>query len=521
MDFSVSIRIYLFAFFLLVLGLFINLGKQPLFLEEPRRVMIAMEIQENANPFVPTQLGEPYYRKPPFFNWVLNGSAALFGGYSEWAMRFPTVCSVLLISIFIFLITDRFINRETALLSALLLPICSGIMFYFSTLAEIDLFYSLITFLSILSIFFFDQKGNHWLLFSATYSLGAIGVLTKGLPSIPFIGLSLLAYFIYQKRFRELFSLAHLLGIVLFATIVGGYVWLYQQEGSILNLLITVSEESGNRTLASNGFIAFMQHLFLFPLQTLGDMMPGSLLLLYAFRKDFFQVVRENKLVHFCFWMFVANYWVYWISPGAKMRYIYMLYPFIMIVLAYFFLNKRDQSSRINFFFERALQALLLLMPIAAILVPFIPELHFLKTRYWIAGVAFLVFASLNYSVLKRKLPVFLTFLIAILCIRIVFDLTVLPQRADDSDGQKNKDLAHQILDITKDQPLYIWKAGRFSFTTVYYINKEQGKTLRRKYEVEEGAYYLANKKWIPDHPHDSYLSFPYHEEEYHLVKFK
>ena len=59
---------------LLLLGLFLNLGIQPIFLEEPRRSFIAFELLHNNNFWVPTELGEHYYKKPPFFNWVLLAS---------------------------------------------------------------------------------------------------------------------------------------------------------------------------------------------------------------------------------------------------------------------------------------------------------------------------------------------------------------------------------------------------------------------------------------------------------------
>ena len=50
---------------LLIVSLFINLGMQPLYLEEPRRAIIALEMIFNKNFIVPTELGEFYYNKPP------------------------------------------------------------------------------------------------------------------------------------------------------------------------------------------------------------------------------------------------------------------------------------------------------------------------------------------------------------------------------------------------------------------------------------------------------------------------
>ena len=60
-----------FIFLLFVLAYLLNLGLQPLFLEEPRRTLIAIEMLHNKNLWIPTELGVYYFKKPPFFNWVL------------------------------------------------------------------------------------------------------------------------------------------------------------------------------------------------------------------------------------------------------------------------------------------------------------------------------------------------------------------------------------------------------------------------------------------------------------------
>ena len=52
-------------------GMLLFLGKAPLYLEEPRRAVIAMEIAWSGNYWAPTLFGEWYYNKPPVFNWLL------------------------------------------------------------------------------------------------------------------------------------------------------------------------------------------------------------------------------------------------------------------------------------------------------------------------------------------------------------------------------------------------------------------------------------------------------------------
>ena len=85
--------LYFCAAFLLLIGYLFNLGVQPLYLEEPRRTIVAMELLENQNFWVPTLIGEYYYNKPPLYNWLLIAFSKLFDGFNEFGLRLPTVLS--------------------------------------------------------------------------------------------------------------------------------------------------------------------------------------------------------------------------------------------------------------------------------------------------------------------------------------------------------------------------------------------------------------------------------------------
>ena len=68
---------------LLIASFFINIGEEPLYLEEPRRAMVAAEMEFQDNLIVPTHLGNFYYRKPPLFNWVVLTSLRTFPQHPE------------------------------------------------------------------------------------------------------------------------------------------------------------------------------------------------------------------------------------------------------------------------------------------------------------------------------------------------------------------------------------------------------------------------------------------------------
>ncbi len=517
---STESKIHVLTSVVLLVGLFLNLGLQPFYLEEPRRVLITMEMLENNNWTLPTQLGEYYYNKPPGFNWVLIGSTSLFGELNEWSARFPTVLSTILLSVLIFLLNWRYLNRRAAWLGAILFTSSAGILFYFSTLAEIDLYYSLLTFASIAAIFHFHKVQRYFPLFLIIYGLSALGFLTKGLPSLVFIAISLLVFFTYQRQWYRLFSLAHFSGILLFAAIIGTYFWHYAQHNSVQQFITVLWGQSSERTVIDQGFFDLFGHVLAFPFQTIGDIMPGGLLLLFAIRKDFWKLIRQNDWITFCCWMFGVNFILYWLSPGAKLRYIYMLYPFLLNVLLYLYLQRSSLRPWRMQLFRGILQSLLGIMAIAAAIIPLIEDLAFLNYLLPLAAIGFLLFMALFIIGWRRKALLLPVFLLAVAIARIFFDLTVLPQRAYDSGGQRGKDIAAEIVDIVEDKPLHIWQDGRFSFTIVAYINQLRGQTIRRNYQRERDAFYIANDTLLTN-PHESFYELQYHESTLQLVKWK
>lgn len=504
---------------LLFAGMFINLGKQPLYLEEPRRALISMEMWERGNPWVPTELGAYYYNKPPVFNWVLMGSAALLGGFHEWAMRLPTVLSTIGLCLILFFMGRRYVDASFGWVSALLFAANGSILLFFSHLGEIDLFYALTGFAGFAALFHFYQTRRDLLLFTAFYGLNAIGFLTKGLPSILFIGLSLGVWFAYQRDWRRLFSRAHLAGIGVFALIVGGYLYQYSLYNGLDRLLPEWIGQAGERTVAGQGIGPLLSHLVLYPLDTLKDLLPFSLLAIFLWRKDVPGLLRRNDWVAFSALVFAANFPVYWLSPGAKQRYLYMLFPLLLIVFTWAWRHRAELKPVVNAIFRVLTGALLLVFAAGAPALAFVPDLSFLPYEYLLAGVAGLALFSLCYLYWKRKGMELALLIVAMAVARIAFDLTVLPQRAHQSGALEDKALAVEIQRIAQDQPLYIYRFDRISHTTVYYLNRLRGECLKRSYREEPGAYYLAEADCV-ERPYQELLEFEYDKRRYILFQF-
>ncbi len=501
--------IYL-LFILLAASLIHRLGFQPLYQEEPRRALIALEMIYNDNYVVPTEFGEFYYKKPPVWNWVIIAGYKLFG-VNEFAVRIFSVLSFLAMGFLIYKICKLYIGKQQAIISSLFFLISVDLYFYFSLLGEIDLFYSLITFASFLTIFYFYEKKNYLLLFVLTYSLSAIGFLTKGFPSVIFLGLSLLTFFLYKQNFKRLFSFYHFVGIALFIAIIGTYFLLYNHYNDSIYYLSQLWSRSSKRTVLQEDLLNLFHHSYQFPFLILKNILPATLMILFLFQKKLFKKIRKNKLVEFSFLIFIVNVLVYWISPGSRDRYIYMLYPFPIIILVYFYFEYYKSSSKnIKMIYNILNGIFVVSLPIASIVIILIDDLQYIDGLYYYAIVGFLsgVFLLLNYfksMQFNRLLIVVLSFIL----LRFLFNLTVLEHRNTYGDSRLQCNNAYEILEMIEDKPVYLYQSTDCSHTTIFYLEKEQERVIPRKDHLEKGVYFIANDYYdIKERPYKVLIEF-------------
>jgi 4-amino-4-deoxy-L-arabinose transferase-like glycosyltransferase len=494
--------LYLLAGLLLLIGYFLNLGVQPLYMEEPRRSIIAMELLENHNWWVPTLIGEYYYNKPPFYNWILIGFEKLLGGFSEFNLRLPTVLATFGIAGLMYgVVKKQLQNEQLGFLSALLFLTASGILLFFSMLAEIDMVYSLIVFAGMLAIFHFGEKERYWPLFLLVYLSCALGVLTKGLPSFVFTAVSLLLYFIDKKRFKALFHPAHFAGIGLLGLVLFAYYYQYAQYHDLSRVWIRMLTESGDRTVVNNSWSEFFTHLIVFPLNWVGDMAPASLLLVFLWRKDWKTVLlSQNSFIRFCTLMLVFNALPYWISPGTRMRYVYMLYPLACIVLAWVYHQRQTAPSWTGRVFRIFALIVSGAFALGVLALPWIPDLQFMKSSvYPLAVAAALVFGACFWVGMRKPDLALPLLLLSFAIARLVFDVTVLPQRNQEGGAQRDRKLAQRIDKIVKDAPLYTaFQEKVVAYTTIVYLNQMRNRVVKRKDRLQKGDFYLIPLKRAP-----------------------
>ena len=485
---------------LLFPALFINLGLMTFIDDEAIRSLVALEMDLRGNYIMPTLNQEAYFNKPPLFNWLLLGYFYLLGNLTELTARSANVISLLAYAGVIFLSTRPFLGNKRALLNAFFLITCGRILFWDSMLGLIDITFSLVIFSSFMVVFYAFQKKLWYTLFLLTYFLTAVGFLMKGLPALVFQAFTLLTWFIAQKEWRRLFSLAHLTGILVLASILGLYYYAYFQYVPIEEVTNTLLTESSKRTAVNYGIGPTIQHLFTFPLEMTYHFLPWSLMVLYFFRKKSLQLIWKHPFLKFCILVFLSNLILYWTSVEVYPRYLLMHAPLLFTV----FLALHRQHLENNTWHFRVVMALLFMICLfffGLSFVPFLPEMVD-DVPHKLVKTSFLLGATLSLLLvfaMRKTVRIFATIGMLLLA-RIGFDWFVLPDRYQEDWGTmvqtSSIEVGESLMDI---EDLYIYKASSCQATNSYYITRTRKQLLPRKYEgFEVGDYMIIDQEMYP-----------------------
>lgn len=451
--------LFVLALLLAVPALLINLGSQPVIDDEAIRALVAVEMIENGEYITPTIAGELYLKKPPLYNWLILISYKLMGSYDEWAVRMPMVVSLLVFTVLIFYYFRKELDARVAVLAALMFLTSGRILIYESLHGLIDITYSLIIFLFFMHIYRSFMQGKMVWLYLGGYLLIALAFLMKGLPSIVFLGITLLVLFISNRKFKLLFHWGHYLGVILFAAIVGGYYYLYFRNNGLplQEILDVILGESTRRTVIRFGFWQTVLHILVYPFEVLYHFLPWSLLLILFFARGSFRLIRKQPFIRYISLVFLANIVIYWTSPEVFPRYILMLIPLMFGVFAFLFVKQREQSATISRVIEIVFGVLLcLLIPVG--LAPVFAEVPLSELqRYIYSGFLLTSFGLLTYLYWAKKQQRLILVVMALLIARIGFDLIVIPTRVANSEEIDGKEMAKFLADESAGETLEFW----------------------------------------------------------------
>ncbi len=501
--------------------------------EEPRRAAVAMEMAITGEYIVPKINGWNYYNKPPLFNWLIAGLFKVFGSYDEWLVRVPSLVALLLTALANYFFTRKYLSEEVAVLSSFLFLTAGDIFFYGTQMAgEIDLFFSLLVYLQVILIFHFSHKKQYLLLFTFTYILTALGVLTKGLPSIAFQGITLLMWFVYKKQFRMLFHWTHMAGILCFVLITGLYFYSYSRQEDVIPFMVNLLKESSQRSAAESKLLLLVSGIVTYPINLLKFLLPWSLLVGYLFSKKNWQAIKTNEALVFCTLFFLANIPLYWFTPDAKSRYIYMFFPFLMILFAHFRQLRSSEWLNTTSVLNNLFTMLVIAVPLASLMLPWIID-HTIISHAIIKGLAIsLLSGYVAWLFVREKSPRRIYYVVLSLVIaRIGMNLFYLPSLNQNSRAMANQLHVEKMIELTAEKQFYlsglpnkqsielsfgpfgkiqeqVTTAPLLSYTIPYYYTKKTHQVLQFEDTMKPGKYYLLKESEIGDNPVDTLYTF-------------
>ena len=521
-------HLFWLLFVLLGISLFINVSTNPLFLEEPRRAMVALEMYLQDNLMVPTLYGEFYYRKPPVFNWVILGSMQLFSEHPEFACRTVSILSYLLMGLLTYWVCKKYHSERLGWMASLLFLTSVHLLFYGSMFAEIDLFFSVVTYASILSLFVFYGHQKPLLYFLSIYGLSSVGMLTKGGPSVVFLGMSLAAHFAINRNWRWYFSWQHLVGIILLIGSISAFVLAYDQYNPIENLVNDVWKQSTDQTAVNHGVGKALLHVLTYPSEVFRDLLPAVLFFPFLFVNGNAKKLWEHPFLRFTAVLFLANILVYWISPGTRSRYVYMLYPMLVIICAWLFLQSVERYEWIEKALRKLNFFLIVVITVAMIIFPFVaPHFGLLNVNLVVLLFSIAALLVIGYVSFQKRLSTQMWWLICLLIFaRFQFDVFVLPARAETGEHLQYRIHGEKIAELSEGKKLWLYKydtvadEASLKFGHGFYIEWNRQDVLRSVQERNCEDIFLTQDFQVKNNQYELLYEFDRRENHWLLVRF-
>jgi len=322
------IRSLTFIIFLSFLSLLPNINAYLLRFEEVTRTIVAFEMSHFGNYFQPTILGEPYYNKPPLFNWLIIFSSKFLGWdiiTARAVSLFFTLANAVLIYFFALKILK---DKEKALLSSALFVTFADVLFWYGWLAEIDITLTFFVTLLFFQVYKLWKEGKVVYYYTLAITTGLIFMI-KGFPAFAFYGLSLISLSIFKKDLRILFNPHAIFSY--FISLISSFWWLTFSENPQFYLK-RLWEESFSRVESSKNFEKFLIHLVTYPLLNVKQLLPASV---FVIPLMFLKRISLPKELKFLLLLVGLNYLPYIISATSRGRYVLPLFPVLAIIFAH------------------------------------------------------------------------------------------------------------------------------------------------------------------------------------------
>jgi 4-amino-4-deoxy-L-arabinose transferase-like glycosyltransferase len=315
---------------LLVLGVyFTRLTSLAVCGEESRWANAAREMIATGDWVLPRQQGALFAERPPLGSWAMALVGLVRGEVDLVAVRLPSVLAILLLTWLIHAYVRSWATRFAALAAASAFATSAQVM-QLGRLGESEALFTLFVGGSLLVWHAgYLQGRSKALVWSAGYGLAALGALTKGLQAPVYFVAATGVFLLLRRDWRWMISGGHALGLAVFVGIVGA--WLVPFAQDAWHALDDVWTGLAQDRFSLNGLLV---HVAEYPFETMGCMLPWSLLLLALVTPNVRRsIARGRPQVLFVAVALAVTYPTVWFAAGARGRYFMPLYPCLAVVI--------------------------------------------------------------------------------------------------------------------------------------------------------------------------------------------
>lgn len=475
------------------------LGEKEFQGEEGRRVLVSLQMLETKEFLLPKIFDEPYFYKPPLFNWILAGFLYLVKNYSEFTIRLISVFSLTLTSIFLSLFWYRFIlsfKKNYILDLNVTLIILPSLIFLTlpevidkAQRAEIDAFYTFIITVSVYSWFYLHEiKNLKTLSYLISGFLTGLGVLTKTLQAFLFFYISVIPYLFFNKKIKELFSINHILYLFSSFSVFLFWLILIFDEVDVRKFILAWIQEYFSAATAQE--MTFFQHLKSFTIDAILGYAPWILVLFAYKSKEIKAFIDKNlyfkNLFLFSLFLFLFSYIFHLAFPGARLRYILPSISglvFLVSVPIYFWITQKKYPQCLNFFTFRFIPLFNLFIGLFFWLYVILFDIS-LNFDFYLYFVIFLIFNLWLFRLKNHSLcKIIWSLVFLVLIYNFLYKSFYYPFHQKEKNYFRNA--SFEIANLLDKKALYLCRA--IPHHLVYY--------LKYRYKLITEIYYLKDLK--------------------------
>ncbi len=318
-----------------VITLLVHIDRMAWIHEEPRRVIVAQEMILTGNYLMPTIYQVPYYKKPPFYNWLIVLASGGQLPVTPRAARTLSVVALLILSGTAAMAmraqrpavsgSESEGDRERVYFAALVTLTCYLTMCEYGNMAEPDMVLGALTFLSYVA--YLRGRRQTGLLLLSALCMG-LGILTKGVSPLFFYpGLLIHALLQRAERRRAALRLATHLGLSLVLPVA--WALALRAGGHSEAMLGTAASEISGKALGNVG--SWLAHIAVYPVRLWIVLLPWSLVLLAIRRRE----RSSGWLYETSLWILVSSLLIFTLAARSRDRYMLPAVPFFAIVVAH------------------------------------------------------------------------------------------------------------------------------------------------------------------------------------------